>query len=62
METKIVVLYWIEEGTKEKLMLIALQKLRWGVVRVFENGQPGHLAFGTEDQVVGEPIDRQEYM
>ena len=40
---------------------MATMKLRWGVVKYPEGDEPGRLAFGTEGQVLGDPVVGQVY-
>lgn len=40
---------------------IAARKLRWGVVLPYQDGRPGHLAFGVAEQYLGPPQDTHYY-
>lgn len=41
-----------------------LQRLRWGVLNLGSAtlGRPGVLGLGTEDEVLGQPVEGQEYV
>jgi hypothetical protein len=51
------------ENSDANLEALASQPLKWGDISIGADGESGigHLAFGTKDQCVGEPVKGKLY-